>query len=85
MLRITKDGFLWLVVSRSEAKGIFFDKEREVYKLYDDGSEGLVESYEDIRRHGDCFGVEVGSYDSIKTNCEKWLRFNQTDEHKDFE
>lgn len=26
MLRITKDGFLWLIVSKSEAKGIFFDK-----------------------------------------------------------
>lgn len=85
MLRITKDGFLWLIVSKSEAKGIFFDKNREVYKLYDDGSEGLVESYEDIRRHNSSFGVEIGNYSAIKHNCKKWLRFNDIYTYKDFE
>lgn len=55
---ITKeDGFVWLILSREQAE-ILWDK-MEVYCLYDDDSEGLIEYPEDLE-HSDIYGIEVG-------------------------
>lgn len=45
--KVMPDGFLWLVIDRDLALYLFRHDE-EVYRLYDDGSEGLCESEDDI-------------------------------------
>lgn len=52
------DGFVWKILTKEEARVLYGTM--EVYKLYDDGSEGLVESEEEIESHGGQFGIEVG-------------------------
>ena len=57
--KILKDGFIWLEMGRDEAESLF-RLDVEIYKLYDDGSESLVETMMDIIKHDGAFGIEVG-------------------------
>lgn len=64
MNKITKDGFIWLLVT-DKAKEIFNSGLFELYRLYDDGSdaEGLIESMDDLNEaleQGMNIGIEVG-------------------------
>lgn len=45
--KVMPDGFLWLVIYREFALYLFRHG-KEVYRLYNDGSEGLCESEDDI-------------------------------------
>ncbi len=60
-VKICEDGFVWHVLTESEAKRAM--QYVEVYKLYDDDSEALIESESEIKTHirrGGYVGVEVG-------------------------
>ena len=57
-----RDAFVWLLVT-DKAKEVFQSGLFEVYKLHDDGSERLCESYADINDALMCgldLAVEVG-------------------------
>lgn len=55
---IIPDGFQWYVLTREEAIKAYNDGE-EVYRLYEDGGEGLVFDMDDFKDH-DVFGIEKG-------------------------
>jgi hypothetical protein len=57
-----RDNFAWLLINE-KAKEVFSSGLFEVYKLHDDGSESLCESYADINyalEYGLDLGIEVG-------------------------
>jgi hypothetical protein len=54
---IIRNGFVWLAVT-NKAKEVFQSGLFEVYKLHDDGSESLCESYADINDALE-FGLEL--------------------------
>lgn len=63
MIKITEDGFVWHVISRSKAEEVFISGLFDVYILYDDDTEGAATSIEDIHsaeRRGLRLGIEVG-------------------------
>ena len=56
------DGFVWHVVTEM-AENIYFSDTFELYALYDDGSESLIVSFEDLQtclEFGLDIGIEVG-------------------------
>ncbi|WP_161781394.1 hypothetical protein [Porphyromonas gulae] len=62
-MRITEDGFVWKTISAKAAELLFNAGEEEVYVLYDDDSEGLVDTPERLKEateRGCPFGIEVG-------------------------
>ena len=48
--KVTKDGFVWLIVDKDTATAIYKTGTQELYSLYDDDAEGLIESDEDFER-----------------------------------
>lgn len=62
--KITKeDKYVWEIISDEQARKIFASGEEEVFILYDDDSEGLVESEEELEKAimRDCiFGIGLG-------------------------
>lgn len=62
-MKVTEDGFVWKTISAKAAELLFNAGEEEVYVLYDDDSEGLVDTPERLKEateRGCQFGVEVG-------------------------
>ena len=57
MIKIA-DGFAWLIVT-DKAKEIFSSELFELYTLYDDGTEGLIETFEDLKMALDN-GLDIG-------------------------
>lgn len=60
-IKITKDGFVWLLVNES-AKELFSSGSLSIYRLHEDDSESLIQSYDDINSALECgenIGVEV--------------------------
>lgn len=56
------EGFAWLIVT-DKAKEIFSSELFELYTLYDDGSEALIENFEDLNvalGNGLDIGIECG-------------------------
>lgn len=49
-VKITQDGFVWRLLDHEDAKLMFCMGHEEVYVLYNDESESLVESEIDIER-----------------------------------
>ncbi|GAE14616.1 hypothetical protein ACTMKN_11005 [Bacteroides pyogenes] len=63
-VKITEDGFVWHVLTEAEAKQAL--GKVEVFALYDDDSESLIENEKDIETHirrGGYVGIEVGFMD----------------------
>jgi len=61
-MRITIDGFVWLLVT-DKAKDIWNSGLFSLYKLYDDDTEALLETFEDLDlalEGGFDIGIEVG-------------------------
>jgi hypothetical protein len=57
------DGFVWHIIPYELAKEVFGSGLFSVYKLHEDGSESLCESYADINYACECgldFAIEVG-------------------------
>lgn len=57
--RTLNDGFIWLVVDKEIALQMFRCN-HEIYRLYDDGSEGLCETEEDIKSTDSELGFGIG-------------------------
>lgn len=57
--KITKDGFVWLLLKYSDAKQIFLYTNINVYCLFEDDSESLIESTSDFNKCN-TYGIEVG-------------------------
>jgi len=56
------DGFVWLLITE-KAKEVYVSGNFEVYALHDDGSESLIEEYDQLieyQNQGLDFGIEVG-------------------------
>lgn len=63
-VKITSDNFVWHVLTEAEAKQALCKV--EVFALYDDDSESLIESEAEIETHirrGGYVGIEVGFID----------------------
>lgn len=62
IIKVNKNGFVWRIVSKEEARLIWEHQLMELYILYDDDSEGLIESkYALEQALQDWFvGIEVG-------------------------
>lgn len=61
-MKITKDNFVWLIVT-DNAEEIWDKKVFDLYILYDDDSESLVENYKQLVYaidDGQEIGIEVG-------------------------
>ncbi len=61
--KVTKDGFVWLVVDNATAKAIFKKGNIELYRLYNDDSEGAIVDDEFLQETFDkglSIGIEVG-------------------------
>jgi hypothetical protein len=61
------DGFVWLIVTDS-AKELWSSGALTIYRLYDDGTESRIESYDDINdalENGEDIGVEIGSLSGL--------------------
>jgi hypothetical protein len=61
------DGFVWLIVSH-KAKEVWSSGTFEMFILNDDGTESVVESYDDIEDAHECglpIGIEVGRLEDI--------------------
>lgn len=69
-MKITRDGFVWKLITAEEARKIWDAEIFEIYKLYDDDSEGLIESeerlLEEIAAAGSQLAIEVGKIDSVE-------------------
>ena len=63
--KITSDGFIWLIVT-DKAKEIFNSGLFALYNLYEDESESLIETHEQLieaLEMGNEIGIEVGQID----------------------
>jgi hypothetical protein len=73
-----KDGFVWALVSVDTAKTLVYENKTEVYRLYDDDSEGLIEDVSEIDPHasrGGQFGVELHLMKPITKNKKRIKEF----------
>lgn len=62
MIKVTKDNFVWKIVTH-KAKDILASGIFELYVLYDDDTEGLIEDLEDLElalKEDRDIGIEVG-------------------------
>jgi hypothetical protein len=62
MIKVTKDNFVWKIVTH-KAKEILASGVFELYVLYDDDTEYLIEDLEDLNlllEEGRDIGIEVG-------------------------
>lgn len=58
-----RDGYIWFVVSQEQAEKIFINEIFELYKLYSDGSEALIEEFSEIESafdKGIKVAIEIG-------------------------
>lgn len=70
MTTTTKDGFVYLIVNE-KCKEIFSSGIFELYALYSDGSESLIESWEHLSNviaDGCEIGIEIGFLTDITNN-----------------
>lgn len=62
MIKVTKDNFVFKIVTH-KAKDILASGIFELYVLYDDDTEGLIEDFEDLQlalKEDRDIGIEVG-------------------------
>ena len=69
--RVCKDGFMWFVLSMEQALALWIEGSTEIYKLYDDETEGACECVEEIVSHNGDFGIELGFVKDILPVCPK--------------
>jgi|SaaInlLV_10m_DNA_2_1039722.scaffolds.fasta_scaffold36418_3 hypothetical protein len=70
-MKVTKDGFVWKLITPYKAKEMFYYGMFDIYLLYDDDSESKAETMVDINTHEGLFGIEVGHL-----NRKTWQRNN---------
>lgn len=78
------DGFVWAILTAEQAKTMVQWKEKEVYRLYDDDSEGLIEDVSEIAPHaekGGRFGYELNLMKPIGKNKKRIKSFFDDNGH----
>ena len=68
MIKVTEDNFVWKILNEGQAKFVFISGVFELYLLFDDGTDTLVESIDEIyvaTKEGAQLVIEVGFYESI--------------------
>lgn len=68
-MKITKDGFVWLTIDSKKAIEIWKNEIFELFILYNDDSEGLIESEAQLANAISCemkIGIEVGKIKNWK-------------------
>lgn len=71
--KVTKEGFLWLVVTDS-ARAILHSGALEIYELREDDSESLIQTEDTLNEcleKGNQIGIEVGFINKIISNHER--------------
>jgi hypothetical protein len=66
-IKITADGFVWLIVT-DVAEKLYYSNAMQVYRLYDDGTEALIENFRDLQdalAAGNDIGVEIAPLPSL--------------------
>lgn len=61
--KVLADGFVWLVISNEQAQQLWKTEAFTLYTLYDDDSESMIETEEDLEnsiRQSRPIGIEVG-------------------------
>lgn len=66
--RTIHDGYVWIELTAEAAKTLF-DLGQQVCCLYDDGSESVVNSHEDINSHDGAFGLGIGFAQKMLPTC----------------
>lgn len=66
--RTMNDGYAYLVINHAQAIALF-NCGTDIYKLYDDGSESLCESDDDIKEAEHELGVGLGFIDDMTPTC----------------
>lgn len=67
-MKITKDGFVWLTITADKAAEIWQKEVFNLFILYDDDSEGLIESEVQLANAIACgmqIGIEVGQIKNL--------------------
>lgn len=67
-MKITKDGFVWLTVNADKATEIWQKEVFNLFILYDDDSEGLIENEVQLANAIACgmqIGIEVGQIENL--------------------
>lgn len=62
-MKVMKDGFVYKLVTTEKAKQILYQNLFELYSIYDDDSESLIETLSDLDRaieQGNEIGIPVG-------------------------
>ncbi|CAK7042389.1 MAG: hypothetical protein PEPC_01806 [Peptostreptococcus russellii] len=60
--RVTEDNFIWILINRVQAELLYKNEVMEVYCLFLDDSESLIEELSDLNK-SDVYGIEVGYID----------------------
>jgi hypothetical protein len=63
-MKITKDNFVWKIVTQEQAEFLFSLGLFELYELHDDDTETLIENYDEISL-ANKIGIEVGFIDKV--------------------
>ena len=67
IMKITKDGFIWKVLSKQQAKTLWYTDTHELYVLHSCDSESLIESqkqFDDAIENDLYIGIEVGKIET---------------------
>lgn len=70
--KVTKDGFVWLVIPSKDAMEIWKAKLATLYVLHNDDSEAMIEADSDIMvaiQNGNQIGIEVGFIKDLLPCC----------------
>ena len=70
MIKVTDDTFVWKILTEAQAKFIFISGIFELYLLFDDQTDTLVESIDEIYTAADFnaeLAIEVGFYENKQT------------------
>ena len=63
MIKVTRDNFVWRLITQEQAEIIHCMKLFDLYELRDDESESLIETFDEIKaifENGNSVGIEVG-------------------------
>lgn len=66
-IKITADGFVWLIVTH-KAEQLYYSNSMQLYRLYDDGTESLITSGKELQAafaSGNDIGVEIAPLSSL--------------------
>lgn len=82
-IKITADGFVWLIVT-DVAEKLYYSNAMQVYRLYDDGTEALINNFRDLQdalAAGNDIGVEIAPLPSLIDSYQYQLDKAAVDSH----